>query len=127
MTTTVPDNIATFSPSHGLPIPKEAMLDVFGAAKTVIPQLEKVAGVMQAANADFFKAIGLTQEVIDTFAKAMGIASTVASVIPYVNIAMALINILMSLKGGGDLLGELVKGECPRLHERLNEADRRAL
>src|SRR5262245_39759803 len=78
MTTSVPDNIPTFSPAHGLPIPKEAMQDVFGAAKTVLPQLEMVGKVLEIKNADFFKALGLTPELINTFAQTLGIASTVA-------------------------------------------------
>lgn len=123
LTSSIPDHIAQFSPSQPLPIPKEAVQDVFGAMGHVFPQLEKIGANLEVKDADLFKALGMSKELIETFGKVGEIAMGVAACIPYVNIAVALLNIL-GVFNGPDPLGELIKEEFNRLHERLDKADR---
>ena len=123
LTSTVPDNIPQFSTSQPLPIPREAVHDVFGAVGSVLPQLEKVGATLQIKDEDFFKALGLTKELIETFGKVGEIVKTVAMCIPYVNIAVALFEVLGAFNGA-DPLKMLIEDEFKRLHERLDEADR---
>jgi hypothetical protein len=123
LTGAIPDNVAKFVPSLPLPIPKEAIQDVFGVIGSVVPQMEKVAGVLQVKDGELFEALGLSQELIDTFGKVGNIAGTLASAIPYVNIAVGLLSALGAF-GGSDPLAELVKKEFDRLHARLDEQAR---
>jgi hypothetical protein len=123
LTSTIPDNIARFALSQALPIPKEAVHDVFGAIGSVVPQLAKLGSSLAVEDSDLFKALGLTQELIDTFGEVAGVATNVAMVIPYVNIVAALVKIFMSFDAS-DPLGDLIEAEFNRLHARLGEADR---
>src|SRR5262249_19629114 len=113
LTGSIPDNIAKFAPSLPLPIPKEAIQDVFGVVGSVVPQMEKVAGMLQVKDGELFEPLGLSQELIATFGKVGNIAETLASVIPYVNIAVGLLSALGAF-GGSDPLADLVKKEFDR-------------
>jgi hypothetical protein len=126
LTSAVSDNIARFSLSMPLPIPKDAVHGVFGAIGSVVPQLDQIGSALAVKDADLFKALGLTQELIDTFGEVADIASTVAMVVPYVNIAAALFKIFLAFDAA-DPLGDLIRAEFNRLHARLDEADRRDL
>ena len=112
------DGKASFSLFAPLPIQGAALQQAFSGLKTVIPKLDDLA--KDAGLLDKFKSIGLSEDVISTFGKVAQIAETLASVIPIVNIAAGLLNVLGSF-GGSDPIYNLVTQEFTRLFARIDQ------
>ena len=81
------------------------------------------AGLLKVKDFDLLKDLGLTEDVANTFAKVADIAATLASVIPFVNIAAGLVSVFASF-GGSDPMRDLVIQEFNRLFARLDQDKR---
>ena len=117
LTMDVPGNIPEFSLSQPVAVPHTAIQQVFGSVGSVVPRLD-----FFPEDLDVFKALGLSAEFSKVLASVGTIATTLASIIPYVNMAMALLSIL-GAAGGSDPVGEEILAEIKNISHRIDEIE----
>lgn len=120
LTMDVPSNVPEFSLSQPVGIPSTAVQQVFGGAGSVVPQLEKLGADFFVKDWDVFKAFGLSAEFAKTLGQFATIATTLASVIPYVNMAVGLLSMLGVFSGSGQGMNQVIEEECRKLSDRID-------